>query len=198
MALNTDDISVRSDLLSLFSYNQIIGDELKSPPAFPFPERLIDIATDELSQLEESKMEYIHCLLRVLMTVRHPKLVGMGRLLRSSPSHFSFRGYGWTMLGNNYTVLDREELTLALSESKDFGNGDGTFYSALGAMLRAAERSADGLPLELLPPFWTEMPHDGWRQKIAEILLKYDMMPEDIRKECRYDRSIATRKFVEI
>ena len=57
-ALDTDDLSARSDLLSLFSYNQIIGDELKSPPAFPFPERLIDIATDEFLHLEESKMEY--------------------------------------------------------------------------------------------------------------------------------------------
>ncbi len=198
MALNTDDISVRSDLLSLFSYNQIIGDELKSPPAFPFPERLIDIATDELSQLEESKMEYIHCLLRVLMTARHLKLVGMGRLLRSSPSHFSFRGYGWTMLGNNYTVDDRDELIAALTtESTDIENGSGTFYSALGAMLSAAEKSADGLPLDLLPSFWAEMPHDGWRVRIATILLKYDVMPEDIRKECRYDRSEAIRKLVE-
>ena len=84
----------------------------------------------------------------------------------------------------------------ALSESKDIENGNGTFYSALGAMLHAAERSADGLPLDLLPSFWTEMPYDGWRQKIAEILLKYDRMPDDIRKECRYDRGEAIRKLV--
>ncbi len=198
MALNTDDLSVRSDLLSLFSYNQIIGDELKTPPAFPFPERLINIATDEFLNLEESKMEYIHCLLRVLMNTRHPKLAALGRLLRNSPNHYSFRGYGWTMLGNNYSVDDRDELIAALTtESTDIENGSGTFYSALGAMLRATEKSADGLPLDLLPSFWADMPHDGWRVRIATILLKYDIMPEDIRKECRYDRSEAIRKLVE-
>ena len=132
------------------------------------------------------------------MNTRHPQLAALGKLLRNSPNHYSFRGYGWTMLGNNYTVDDRDELIAALTtESTDIENGDGTFYSALGAMLRAAETSADSLPLDLLPSFWTEMPHDGWREKISVILLKYDMMPDDIRKECRYDRSIATRKFVE-
>jgi len=194
MALNTDDLSVRSALLSLFSYNQFIGGELKLPPVFPFPERLIDMATDELSHLEESKLEYVHRVLRVLMNVRHPKLAVLGKLLRGSPPHFSFRGYGWSMMCNNYTAEDREELTTALTESKDIENGNGTFYSALGTMLSIAETSADDLPFELLPSFWAEMPHDGWRQKVAEILLKYDMMPENIRKECRYDRSEATRK----
>lgn len=197
IALNTDDISIRSNLLSLFSYNQIIGDELKEAPEFPFPERLIDIATDELSQLEESKMEYIHCLLRVLMTARHPKLVGMGRLLRSSPSHFSFRGYGWSMMRNNYTAEDCEELSTALTESKDTENDNSAFYSALGTMLSIAETSADDLPLDLLPSFWAEMPHERWRKMIAETLLKYDRMPEDIRKECRYERGEAIRKLVE-
>jgi len=195
-ALDTDDLSARSALLSLFSYNQIIGDELKTPPAFPFPERLIDIATDEIEHLEVSKLEYVHSILRVLNKLRHHKLAALGRRLRNSPPHFSFRGYGWTILGNNYTAEDREELTVALSESKDIENGDCTFYSALGAMLSAAERSADGLPLELLLSFWTEMPRNRWRQKIAEILLKYDMMPEDIRKECRYDRSEAIRNLI--
>ncbi len=196
IALNTNDISVRSTLLSLFSYNQIIGDELKSPPAFPFPERIIDIATDEIEHLEESRLEYVHIILKVLNKLRHPKLAALGRRLRNSSPHFSFRGYGWTILGNNYTAEDREELSMALSESKDIENGDGTFYSALGAMLSAAERSADGLPLELLPSFWAEMPRNRWRQKIAEILLKYDMMPEDIKNECRYDQSKRIRELV--
>lgn len=197
IALNTNDISVRSTLLSLFSYNQIIGDELKSPPAFPFPERLIDIATDEIEHLEESRLEYVHSILRVLNKIRHPKLAALGRRLRNSPLHFSFRGYGWTMLGNNYTADDRDELIAALTtESTDIENGNGTFYSALGAMLSAAERGADGLPLELLPSFWAEMPRNRWRQKIAEILLKYNMMPENIRNECRYDQSKRIRELV--
>lgn len=200
-ALSTDDISVRADLLSLFAYNQIIGDEFKSPPAFPFPERLIDIATDEIENLkepaDEKKMEYIHCVLGVLNKIRHPRLSVLGRILRSSPPHFSFRGYGWTMMGNNYTIEDREELVMALTESTDIENGNGIFYSALGALLRVAELDSTGLPLELIPSFWADVPHDGWRQKIAEMLLKYDMMPDDIRKECRYDRNIATRKLVE-
>ncbi len=200
-ALNTDDISVRADLLSLFIYNQFIDGKSKVPPAFPFPDRLIDIATDEIENLQEPaderKIEYIHCILGVLNKIRYPRLTVLGRILRNSPPRFSFRNYGWTMMGNNYTAEDRQELSLAFFESKDIENGNGTFYGALGAMLRAAERSADDLPLDLLPSFWAEMPHEKWRKMIAETLLKYDMMPEDIRKECRYDRGEAIRKLVE-
>ena len=135
--------------------------------------------------------------MRVLNKIRHPKLAALGRRLRNSPLHFSFRGYGWTKLGNNYTADDRDELIAALTtESTDIENGNGTFYSALGAMLSAAERGADGLPLELLPSFWAEMPRNRWRQKIAEILLKYNMMPENIRNECRYDQSKRIRELV--
>ncbi len=200
-ALDTEDLSIRADLLSLFMYNQYSKSEVKLPPAFPFPDRLIDIAINEINNLKDpadgSKMEYIHCVLGVLNKLRHPRLSALGKFLRNSHHHFSFNGAGWTMMGNNYTVSDREELTLALSESKDIENGNGTFYSALGALLRAAGLGLQGLPLELLPTYWTDVPDEGWRKMIAEVLLKYDMMSDDIRKECRYDRSEATRKLVE-
>ncbi len=200
-ALDTDDFSVRADLLSLFMYNQYSKSEVKLPPAFPFSDRLIDIAINEINDLKEpadgSKMEYIHCVLGVLNKLRHPRLSALGKLLRNSHHHFSFNGAGWTMMGNNYTVSDREELVTALSESKDIENGNGTFYSALGALLRAAGLGLQGLPLDLLPLFWAQMPDEGWRKMIAEVLLKYDMMSDDIRKECRYDRGEAVRKLVE-
>jgi len=201
IALTADDLTIRSDLLSLFRYPQRIHNgEIISPPAFPFPDRLVSLVTEEaLSRVDgttdDENTAFLFQVLLVINTVCHPQAAALGKRLRHHSCPI-FHGYGWSILGNNYTAEDREELMAALSESKDIENGNGTFYSALGAMLHAAERSANGLPLDLLPSFWTEMPYDGWRQKIAEILLKYDRMPDDIRKECRYDRGEAIRKLV--
>ncbi len=199
--LTSSDDSVRSDLLTLFYHGYSIDGVIKNPPAFPFPERLITAVANEIrflsDPLDDAKRLYIHHALTVLSKSHDPQLVSLGKLLRNTQIT-AFKGTGWSIMGNNYTSDDRDELITALTtESTDIEKGNGIFYSALGALLRAAELGSSGLPLDLLPSFWADVPHEGWRKRIAEILVKYNMMPEDIIEECRCDRGEIVRKLVE-
>ncbi len=194
-ALSTSDLETQDSLFFLFLIE-------KKPALFPYPERLLSLMTEENLLLLERppreedpesirKINRLFRILRLLAYLRHPQVAILGKRLRRSQSTSYI---GWQMMMRNYNAEDRDELLAALTEESP--QYQEPFYSALRTLFFATEEGHSDLPLSRLPDLWDQIYGASDRFELAKVLLRFDLMSENIKDECRYDRNPDIRNLI--
>ncbi len=190
----------RTCLLRLFHpYCYSYQGTLYAAPHFPFGEEALlplldDLDMNALKNGDSNAREYLYALLTVLDQFRHPRLKALGKALRNEgyPAQ-----YGIDLLISQYTVEDRNELIARLNETTVTDDGFDEFVRIFLHMLSGAEKGIEGLPLDVIPSLWERIPSDNLRKDAVGVLIKHKMLPDDLKAECRYDRSLGIRELIE-
>jgi hypothetical protein len=143
---------------------------------------------------DSNVIEYLYALLTVLDQLRHPKLKALGKALRNEG--YPLARYGSDLLISQYTVEDRNELITYLNEAPVMDDGLDEFVRIFLHMLSGAEKGTEGLPLDVIPSLWERIPSDHLRKDAVGVLIKHKMLPDDLKAECRYDRSLGIRELI--
>lgn len=193
------DLTRRTALLKLFHpYAYLYQNTLHSEPRFPLGEEALLPLLDDVdwqSQISKNGFvtEYIDALLTVIIPFRHPKLKSLGEDLRQKG--YPLARYGIDILISQYTAADRETLISCLREAPVWEGFD-ELSRILHHMHVAAHNGTPDLPLDVIPSLWERIPTDNLRKDAVEVLLQYEMLPDDLREECRYDRNPAVRELI--
>ncbi len=168
-------------------------------PHFPFGENALLPLLDDVdlqSQIEEDRVvtEYLDALLTVIGSFRHPKLKALGEALRQKG--YPFARYGIDLLITQYTAADRETLISCLREAPVSENGFDEISRIFHHLFCAAMKGKYDLPMDVIPSLWERIPTENLRKYAVEVLLQYNMLPDDLREECRYDRNPAVRELI--
>ncbi len=169
-------------------------------PHFPFGEEALlplldDLDMKALKNGDSNVREYLYALLTVLDQFRHPRLKALGKALRNEG--YPLARYGSDLLISQYTVEDRNELITYLNEAPVMDDGLDEFVRIFHNMLSGAEKGIEGLPLDVIPSLWERIPFDNLRKDAVGVLIKRKMLPDDLKTECRYDRSLGIRELIE-
>jgi len=198
--LTEPDLHRRTALLELFyPYSYLYQDNLLTEPRFPLGEEallpLLD-AVNLQSQTAEDRVvtEYLDALLTVIDSFRHPKLKSVGEDLRQKG--YPLARYGIDILISQYTATDRETLISCLREAPISESGFDELSRILHYLLHAAQNGTSDLPLDVIPSLWERIPTDNLRKDAVEVLLQYEILPDDLREECRYDRNLGIRELI--
>ncbi len=194
------DIRHRTCLLRLFHpYCYAYQGKSYAAPRFPFGEEALlplldDLDINALKNGDGISTEYLYALLTVLGQLRHPRLKALGKDLRNE--EYPLARYGVDLLLSQYTIEDRNEVIACLNEAPVSENGFDEFFRIFHHMLSGAVKGTEGLPLDVIPSLWERIPTDNLRKDAVEVLLQYEMLPDDLREECRYDRNLGIRELI--
>lgn len=199
--LSEHNIQIRTCLLRLFypyCYSYYHGERIEGP-RFPFGERSLLPLLDDVSlhsKIAEDRdvIEYLDALLAVFDTFRHPKLKVLGETLRRKG--YPLARYGIDLLISQYTAEDRNTLITCLNDAPISENGFDEMSRILHRLYLAAKNGTPDLPLDVIPSLWERIPTDNLRKDAVDVLLQYEMLPDELREECLHDRNPAIRKLV--
>lgn len=195
------NIHHRTCLLRLF-YPYCYGYQGKryAAPRFPLGEEALlplldDLDLNALKSGDKIATEYLDGLLSVLGQLRHPKLKTLGEALRKEG--YPLARYGIDLLLSQYTVEDRNEVIACLNDAPVPENELDEFCRIFHCMLVKAEHGVKDLPLDVIPSLWERIPSANLRKDAVAVLVKHNMLPDDLREECRYDRDPDVRALVQ-
>lgn len=195
------NIKHRTCLLRLFHpYGYSYQGTLYAAPHFPFGEEALlplldDLDMKALKNDDSTAREYLDALLTVLGPFRHPRLKALGKALRNEG--YPLARYGIDLLLSQYTVEDRNEVIACLNDAPVTGDGFDEFVRIFLHMLSGAKKGIEGLPLDVIPSLWDRIPSDNLRKDAVAVLVKHNMLPDDLKTECRYDRNLDIRALVQ-
>ncbi len=174
-------------------------DERFEGPRFPFGEETLlplldDLDIKALKNGDSNVREYLDALLTVLGRLRHPRLKALGKALRNEG--YPLARYGIDLLISQYTAEDRNDLITCLNEVPISDEGFVEISRILLHLFRAAKKGESDLPLDIIPSLWERIPPGNLRKDAVEVLLQYNMLPDDLREECRYDRNLGIRELI--
>jgi len=89
----------------------------------------------------------------------------------------------WIRFGTNYDPKRDVGDFVALIRSPDQAEAE----LGMQIMIRNLEQETPGLPLDLIPYVFANLPKRHDRLRLCQVLARRDMMPRELWEECRYD-----------
>lgn len=184
--ISEKDLSGKLYLLHLF----MISPHDENQVEFPLDvEPLIEFAKQSNYDLNSPHVEAV---LQILSNKRSEAAREVGvRLLKEADSTGALREHARKIrFGKNYIPeLDREEFEELLC-SQDKADR----FTALSILIGNIRNGVEGLPLEVIPEVLSEI-GDGWsRFDLCKVLCDRELMPEELKEECRYDSNGKIRE----
>jgi len=168
-------------------------------PRFPFGEKsllplLDDVDLQSETAEDRAVIEYLDVLLAVIGPLSHPKLKILGETLRRKG--YPLARYGIDLLISQYTAEDRNTLITCLNDAPISENGFDEMSRILHRLYLAAKNGTPDLPLDVIPSLWARIPTDNLRKNVVEVFLQHELLLDELREECLYDRNPAIRKLI--
>ncbi len=175
----------------------------ESPVNFPLePKKLIKIAEDKLKITSKIiAFDVIWDIFVVLRYTRHPDVHDFAMKLyfdnnmifENSQTERWYRGIILEMrFGKNYIPeIDKSDFVALLRSQSESDK-----HKAIGIFMENLSNKAEGLPLDLIPYIFANITHCHERQEFCEVLLKSNLMTQEMREECLFDSNLKTRELV--
>lgn len=189
-AVSEKNIGRKIYLLNFFI---LTGAPEEIPVEFPLdPEPLIKWAEEEGFEIRnEPPYGMTEAVLGVLCNMRHPAARRVAMKLffdaeRTGDIHF----YAIQMrFGKNYVPEEDKSDFAAILRSQNAAERD----TAIGVFIRDLTLGIRDLPMDLIPYIFANA-HTHHRIELCQVLVKSELMPEELKNECMYDANKGIRE----
>ena len=203
-AMDETDPGMRRYLLSLFIGERLPREYSYTPPAFPLsPEKLLEEAKGYMRDGDWRNKEnggIPFAVMGVLSWTRHPLVLRWSKelLLQIPPQtdhgtdEAALRAFALEMRwGANYTARDKGELAalLRMTDSPDFD-------TVVRIFINGIRLETPDLPLDMIGTVFHAV-EPNLRMELTEELAEKNLLPKELREECRHDAWAGIRRTVE-